>query len=237
MFNYVQRLGKSLLLPIATLPVCAILLGIGYILAPASMGAGEVVTGPAYTIGMLLTTCGSALINNMAILFAIGVGVGMAKKNDGAAAIAALVSWLILTTMLNVENVVKFIEIDDIAQIAFKSVCNPFIGILAGIIGSSCFNKFSGIKLPDFLAFFGGKRFVAIVATAITFLVSVLLLFIWPYVFGGLVAFGNLITNLEGIGVGVYQFANRMLIPVGLHHALNNVFWFDTIGIGDLTNF
>lgn len=93
MFNYFQRLGKSLLLPIATLPICAILLGVGYILAPASMGAGgEDVTSFAYYIGLFLTTAGGALINNMGILFAIGVGVGMAKKNDGTAGVAALVS-------------------------------------------------------------------------------------------------------------------------------------------------
>ena len=92
MFNYLQRLGKSLLLPIATLPICAILLGIGYILAPASMGVGEANDSLPYLFGLFLTTAGGALINNMGILFAIGVGVGMAKKNDGTAGVSALVS-------------------------------------------------------------------------------------------------------------------------------------------------
>ena len=142
MFNYMQRLGKSLLLPIATLPICAILLGIGYILAPASMGAGGDASGPLYAIGLFLTTAGGALINNMGILFAIGVGVGMAKKNDGTAGVAALVSWLVFTTVLNVESVDKLISLDDVTMLAFKSVANPFIGILSGLIGATCFNAF-----------------------------------------------------------------------------------------------
>lgn len=237
MFNFFQRLGKSLLLPIATLPICAILLGIGYILAPASMGAGGEVTSTSYVIGSFLTTSGKALINNMGILFAIGVGVGMAKKNDGTAGVAALVSWLVLTTILNIEYLQKIVVLEDIAVIAFTSITNPFIGILAGLIGSTCFNCFAKIKLPDFLAFFSGKRFVAIAATLISVGISAILIYIWPIVFSGLVAFGDLIIDLEGWGVGIFQFANRMLIPIGLHHALNNVFWFDTVGIGDLTNY
>lgn len=237
MFNYFQRLGKSLLLPIATLPVCAILLGVGYVLAPASMGAGGDITGPFYPIGLFLTTAGSALINNMGILFAIGVGVGMAKKNDGTAGVAALVSWLVFTTILSVDNVDKLVVIDDISRLAFRSVANPFIGIMSGLIGASCFNKFAKIKLPDFLAFFSGKRFVAIAVTLITSLAAFVLLFVWPYIFQGLVMFGDLIVTLKGVGVGIFQFANRMLIPVGLHHALNNVFWFDTVGLGDITSY
>ena len=142
MFNYMQRLGKSLLLPIATLPICAILLGVGYIMAPASMGAGSDISGPLYPVGLFLTTAGGALINNMGILFAIGVGVGMAKKNDGTAGVAALVSWLVFTTILNVDSVSKLIEVSDVDALAFKSVANPFIGIFSGLIGATCFNAF-----------------------------------------------------------------------------------------------
>ena len=142
MFNYMQRLGKSLLLPIATLPICAILLGIGYIMAPASMGAGGTMSGPVYTVGLFLTTAGGALINNMGILFAIGVGVGMAKKNDGTAGVAALVSWLVFTTILNVDSASKLVTLTDVDTLAFKSIANPFIGILSGLIGATCFNGF-----------------------------------------------------------------------------------------------
>lgn len=180
MFNYLQRLGKSLLLPIATLPICAILLGVGYIMAPASMGAGGEMEGPIYLIGLFLTTAGGALINNMGILFAIGVGVGMAKKNDGTAGVAALVSWLVFTTVLSLDSANKIINISEIDAIAFKSIANPFIGILAGLIGATCFNGLGWIRLPDFLAFFSGKRFVAIASTVISIVVTIALLWVWP---------------------------------------------------------
>lgn len=125
---------------------------------------------------------------------------------------------------MNVDSVSKLVLIDNVAELAFKSVANPFIGIMSGLIGATCFNGFGWIKLPDFLAFFSGKRFVAIASTVISIIISFILIFLWPCIFAGLVAFGDFITNLKGIGVGVFQFANRMLIPVGLHHALNNVF-------------
>lgn len=114
---------------------------------------------------------------------------------------------------------------------------NPFIGILAGVIGSTCYNKFKSTKLPDWLAFFSGKRCVAIIAGVISIVVSAVLLFVWPLIFGGLVALGEGIVGLDAVGAGIYAFLNRLLIPVGLHHALNNVFWFDTIGLGDLSHF
>ena len=112
-----------------------------------------------------------------------------------------------------------------------------FIGILAGIIGATCYNKFKGTKLPDWLSFFSGKRCVAIVAGVVSIIVSAILLFIWPLLFGALVAIGESIVGLGPVGAGIYAFLNRLLIPTGLHHALNNVFWFDTIGLGDLQHF
>jgi PTS system N-acetylglucosamine-specific IIC component len=121
--------------------------------------------------------------------------------------------------------------------IAFNKIQNPFIAILAGCIGSACYNKFKDTKLPDWLAFFSGKRCVAIVAGVISIVVSAVLLFVWPVVFGALIALGNAIANMGYVGAGIYAFLNRLLIPTGLHHALNNVFWFDTIGLGDLSHF
>ena len=122
--------------------------------------------------------------------------------------------------------------------IAFSKVGgNQFIGILAGVIGATCFNKFKDAKLPDWLAFFSGKRCVAIVTGVVSILVSVVMLFVWPIIFSGLVAIGNAVQQMGIVGVGVYTFLNRLLIPIGMHHALNNVFWFDTIGLGDLSHF
>ena len=176
----------------------------------------------------------------MAILFAIGVGVGMSEKNDGTGGIAALASWLMLTTLLStgfVTTIMPSIADNATKTLAFDKIVNPFIGILAGIIGSTCYNKFKSTKLPDWLSFFSGKRCVAIIAGVVSIIVSVVLLFVWPLLFSALVALGKAIAGMDVVGAGIYAFLNRLLIPTGLHHALNNVFWFDTIGLGDLQHF
>ena len=239
MMKYLQKLGKALMLPVACLPICGILMGIGYALCPSTMQGGDV-TGIVQMIGFFLVKAGGALIDNMAILFVIGVGVGMADDNDGTAGLAALASWLMMTNLLSVGTVTTLMPaIADNAtkSLAFGKIANPFIGILAGIIGATCYNKFKGTKLPDWLSFFSGKRCVAIVAGVVSIIVSAILLFIWPVVFGALVAVGQGIEGLGAVGAGIYAFLNRLLIPTGLHHALNNVFWFDTIGLGDLGHF
>lgn len=242
MMKYLQKLGKALMLPVACLPICGILMGIGYALAPAAMAGevnGYVASGAAYTVGFFLIKAGAALIDNMALLFVIGVGVGMADDNDGTAALAALASWLMMTTLLSTGVVGTLMPLEEGTAkfIAFQKIANPFIGILAGIIGATCYNKFKGTKLPNFLAFFSGKRCVAIVAGVVSIVVSAVLLFVWPILFGGLISLGQGIAKMGAFGAGIYAFLNRLLIPTGLHHALNNVFWFDTIGLGDLSNF
>ena len=238
MMKYLQKLGKALMLPVACLPICGILMGIGYWLAPAVMGAAGPTEGLAYVVGFFLVKAGGALIDNMAILFAIGVAVGLAEESDGTAGLAGLVSWLMITTLLSSGSVAAIAPAmveNEVNAVAFSKIANPFTGILAGIIGAVCYNKFKGTKLPDVLAFFSGKRSVAIVTGLVSIVASAILLFVWPLLFGALVALGNAIKGLGVVGVGLYAFLNRLLIPTGLHHALNNVFWFDTIGLGDLT--
>ena len=191
-------------------------------------------------IGFFLVKAGSALIENMAILFAIGVGVGMSEKNDGTGGIAALASWLMITTLLStgvVTTLIPSIADNATKTLAFNKIANPFIGILSGVIGSSCYNKFKNTKLPNWLAFFSGKRCVAIIAGLVSIVVSAVLLFVWPLLFSALVALGDAVAGMDVVGAGIYAFLNRLLIPTGLHHALNNVFWFDTIGLGDLQHF
>ena len=237
--KFLQKLGKALMLPVAVLPICGILMGIGYYLCPATMQGGEIL-GARNLIGLFLVKAGGALLDNMAILFVIGVGVGMSEKNDGTGGIAALASWLMITTLLStgfVTTIMPSVADSATKTLAFDKIANPFIGILAGIIGSACYNKFKDTKLPDWLSFFSGKRCVAIIAGLVSILVSVVLLFVWPLLFGGLVALGEAIIGLDVVGAGIYAFLNRLLIPTGLHHALNNVFWFDTIGLGDLQHF
>ena len=239
MMKYLQKLGKAMMLPVAALPICGILMGLGYALAPAAMGAAGATEGFAYVLGVFLIKAGAAMIDNMAILFAIGVGVGLAKDNDGTAGLAGMVSYLMITTLLNpgtVSTIAPGMIASEINQVAFAKIGgNAFIGILAGIVGGISYNKFKGTKMPDVLAFFSGKRSVAIVTAVVSIVVAAILLFVWPVIFGGLVALGNAIVGLGAVGAGIYAFLNRLLIPTGLHHALNNVFWFDTIGLGDLS--
>ena len=236
--KFLQKLGKALMLPVACLPICGILMGIGYALCPETMQGGDI-TSVVQQIGFFLVKAGGALIDHMAILFAIGVGVGMADDNDGTAGVAALASWLMITNLLSTEtvSVIKTLEEGTTNFIAFSKIENPFIGILAGIIGALCYNRFKSAKLPDWLSFFSGKRCVAIIAGLVSIIASAILLFVWPVLFGALVALGKGIEGLGAVGAGIYAFFNRLLIPFGLHHALNNVFWFDTIGLGDLSHF
>ena len=234
--KFLQKLGKSLMLPVACLPICGILMGLGYWMCPATMQGGEI-NGIIQQIGFYLVKAGGALIDNMEILFAIGIGVGMADDNDGTAALSALASWLMITNLLSTANVSVIRTLSETSTLAFDKIANPFIGIIAGLIGSMCYNRFKNTQLPDWLSFFSGKRCVAIVSGVVSIIASVVLLFVWPVIFGALVALGEAIVSLDAVGAGIYAFFNRLLIPFGLHHALNNVFWFDTIGLGDLTHF
>lgn len=234
MMKYLQKLGKSLMLPVACLPVCGILMGIGYALSPNTMIGGDIV-GLRAIIGFFLIKAGGALIDNMSWLFAIGVAVGMSDDNDGTAGLAGLVSWLMITNLLATGTVAILTGTPaDAVNPAFAKIQNQFIGILAGIIGSSCYNKFKGTRLPDALSFFSGKRCVAIVTAVVSIIVAAVLFFVWPVVYGVLVAVGEGIVGFGAVGVGIYTFLNRLLIPFGLHHALNSVFWFDAAGINDL---
>lgn len=239
MMKFLQQLGKALMLPVACLPFCGLLMGAGYLLCPASMQGGEI-AGAGALAGLFLVKAGGALIDNMALLFAVGVGVGMSEKQDGTGGLAALTSWLMFTTILRLDVVVKILPsiAGDAAQsLAFAKIANPFIGVLAGVIGAFCYNRFKDMKLPDWLSFFSGKRCVAIMAGLLAIAASVVLLFVWPLLYRSLIALGQVIAGMGALGAGIYAVLNRLLIPLGLHHALNNVFWFDTIGLGDLTHF
>ncbi|WP_017211173.1 N-acetylglucosamine-specific PTS transporter subunit IIBC [Clostridium beijerinckii] len=231
MMKYLQKLGKSLMLPVACLPVASILMGLGYWLDPTGWGANNIASA-------FMLKAGSALIDNMGILFAIGVGVGMSDDNDGTAGLAGLVSWLMITTLLSTGAVAMFkgIDVKEVAP-AFAKTQTQFIGILSGLIGAVCYNRFKSVKLPDALGFFSGKRCVAIVTAAYSIVASIVLFFAWPLIYGALVAFGEAIVSTGAVGSGIYAFFNRLLIPFGLHHALNSVFWFDVAGINDLGNF
>ena len=231
MLKFLQKIGKSLMLPVAALPVAGILMGIGYWIDPTGWGANNIVAA-------FLLKAGGALIDNMAILFAIGVGVGMSDDNDGTGGLAGLVSWLVITTLLSTSTVAMLMGVD-VAEVpaAFGKIQNQFIGILSGVIGASCYNKFKNTKLPDALGFFSGKRCVAIMTSLVSLVASLVLFFAFPMIYNGLVNIGTAIVSAGALGAGIFGFLNRLLIPVGMHHALNSVFWFDVAGINDLGNF
>ena len=230
MMRFLQRLGKSLMLPVACLPIGGILMGIGYWIDPSGWGANSL-------LALLLIKAGGILIDNMAILFALGVAVGMSKDQEGTSALAAIISWLTVQTMLGTAVVQLIIGADAVVDPAFAKINNQFIGILCGLIAAGCYNRFYKTKMPDFLSFFAGRRFVPIMTVVTTLIICIPLYFVWPVVYNFLVWVGESILSLGAVGAGIYGFLNRLLIPVGLHHALNSVFWFDVAGISDIGKF
>lgn len=232
MMSYLQKMGRSLMLPVAVLPVASILMGIGYWISPAGLDAS------GSPVAAFLIQAGLVLIDNIPLLFAVGLAVGLANDKNGAAGLSGLVAFLIITKLLSKDVVAQLqgVKPEEVA-LAFTRSSNAFIGILSGIIGGEMYNRFKDVKLPTALGFFSGRRAAPIMSGILASLTALVLLFVWPTVFSGLVAFGKSFVGLGAIGAGIYGFFNRLLIPVGLHHALNAVFWFDVAGIDDIKNF
>ena len=229
--GYLQKVGRALMVPVATLPAAAILMGVGYWIDPVGWGGDN-------ALAAFFIKSGSAIIDNMSVLFAIGVAYGMSKDKDGAAALTGFVGFLVLTTLCSpaAVSMIQKIPLDQVPA-AFGKISNQFVGILVGIISAELYNRFSSVELPKALSFFSGRRLVPILTSFVMIIVAFILMYIWPVIFDGLVNFGEHIQKLGSVGAGVYAFFNRLLIPVGLHHALNSVFWFDVAGINDIPNF
>lgn len=229
--GYLQKIGRALMVPVATLPAAAIMMGIGYWIDPNGWGSGS----PA---AAFLIKAGAAIIDNMSILFAVGVAYGMSKDRDGAAALAGLVGYYVLTTLLSPGAVALIQGIaPDLVPKAFSKINNQFVGILTGVIAAELYNRFSQVELHKALAFFSGRRLVPIITSFAMIVVAFVLMAVWPLIYNGLVSFGLSIKDMGASGAGIYAFFNRLLIPIGLHHALNSVFWFDVAGINDIPNF
>ncbi|MBE9888043.1 PTS transporter subunit EIIC [Enterococcus durans] len=228
---YMQRMGRSLMLPVAVLPAASLLVGI----ANWIVGMGVSNAGTTF-----LMNAGLAILNHLALLFAVGLALGMSKDKDGSAALAGLVAYLVPQTVLASESVQGLLGLEKLSDVnpAFSTMDNNvFIGIIAGLTAAAMYNRFSQVKLPMALSFFSGKRLVPIMSALAMLIISAILLFIWPSVYDVLVAFGKGISRLGFVGAGLYGFFNRLLIPTGLHHALNSVFWFGVAGINDIGNF
>ena len=235
-----QRLGQALMQPVAVMPLAALLLGIGYFIDPVDWGAGS-------PIAAFFISAGGAVLDNLGILFAVGIAFGIAKENHGASALAGLVAFLTLTKMLSTGTVAQLKSLDVETWIAsdpfwvaaFDAINNKnvLIGIISGVLGGKAYDRFHSTKLPDFLAFFSGRRLVPIMASIYALIASIILIFLWPFIYAGLVKFGTTLTGMGALGAGLYGFFNRLLIPTGLHHALNQVFWFGLADINDIPNF
>jgi PTS system N-acetylglucosamine-specific IIC component len=200
MFNLLQRIGKALMTPIAVLPVAALLLRLGF---------GDIFEGQT---ALIMKSAGDAVFSNLDLLFGIGIAYGLAKNNDGAAALSGAVGVLIAKAV--------YLGIDKDINMGV------FVGIIMGVIAGTLYNRFYNIKLPEFLGFFGGKRFVPIITSLVAILVGVLAGYFWHYAQDGIDAFSNMIIGLNEVGTFIYGTLNRLLIPLGLHHILNSVFWF-----------
>nr|WP_282744213.1 N-acetylglucosamine-specific PTS transporter subunit IIBC [Proteus columbae] len=226
-----QKIGRALMVPVATLPAAAILMGIGYWIDPVGWGGDN-------ALAALLIKSGAAIIDNMSVLFAIGVAYGMSKDKDGAAALTGFVGFLVVTTLCSpaAVSMIKGLPLEEV-PVAFGKINNQFVGILVGVLSAELYNRFSSVELPRALSFFSGRRLVPILTSFLMIIVAFILMYIWPVIYGGLVSFGESIKDMGALGAGIYAFFNRLLIPVGLHHALNSVFWFDVAGINDIPNF
>lgn len=229
MFSYLQKIGKALMVPVAVLPAAAILLGLGYLIDPTGWGGNS-------ALAAFLIKSGAAIIDQMPILFAVGVAFGMSKDKNGSAALSGLVGFLVITTLLSPGAVSQIMKIDNV-PVGFAKINNQFIGILVGVISAALYNRFSDIELPKALSFFSGKRLVPIITSFVMIIVAFILMYVWPGIYDSLVTFGEGISGMGAVGAGIYGFLNRLLIPVGLHHALNSVFWFDVAGINDIPKF
>jgi len=209
MFSLLQKVGKALMTPIAVLPIAAILLRLGF-------GDIPFITGD---IANIMKVAGGAVFDNLDLLFAVGIAYGLAKNNDGAAALSAVIGILIAKAV--------YLQIDPSLKMGV------FIGIIIGILAGTLYNRYHTVKPPEFLGFFGGKRFVPIVTAIASIVVGVLAGYFWHYAQSGIDSFSHAIISLDEVGTFIYGTLNRLLIPLGLHHILNSVFWFQ---LGDYTH-
>jgi PTS system N-acetylglucosamine-specific IIC component len=204
MLNFLQKIGKSLMLPIAVLPAAALLL---------RLGQDDLLGIP------FIANAGYAIFGNLALIFAIGVAIGFSKDGNGAAGLAGAIGYFVLTEGTQAIN-----ENINMAVLG---------GIISGVIAGLLYNKFSDIKLPEWLGFFGGRRFVPIVTAAAMVVLAGIFGVVWPPIQTGINSIGEWIINAGALGVGVFGLLNRLLIPVGLHHVLNTLVWFE---FGEFTN-
>ena len=241
-FGVLQRVGRSFMLPIALLPVAGLLLGIGSSFTNETMlaayGLNNVIHPGTliYTILDVMSQTGSAVFNNLALLFAMGVAIGMARKEKEVAALSGAVAYIIMNTaiqaMINAAGGVEAMPANSTTTMLGITTLQMgvFGGIVVGLGVAALHNKFYKIELPQVLAFFGGTRFVPIVSSIVYLVVGIAMFYIWPVVQSGIAALGALVLASGYAGTFIYGLLERALIPFGLHHVFYMPFWQTAVG-------
>lgn len=241
-FGVLQRVGRSFMLPIALLPVAGLLLGIGSSFTNQTMLEAYGLTGViyeggiAYTILDIMNQCGSAVFNNLALLFAMGVAIGMAKKEKEVAALSGAIAYLVMNTaisaMITARGGVEAMAANTTTSTLGITTLQMgvFGGIIVGLGVAALHNRFYKIQLPQVLSFFGGTRFVPIVCTAVFVVVGIAMFYVWPIVQMGIAALGDLVIRSGYAGTWIYGLLERALIPFGLHHVFYMPFWQTAVG-------
>ena len=248
-FSVLQRVGRSFMLPIAILPVAGLLLGIGSSFTNATtietyhltsiLGEGTILNA----LLMIMNKVGSAVFDNLPLIFAVGVAIGMAKKEKEVSALSAVIAYFVMNTAINAMLTItgQILDNGEIAESVLEgtitSVCGiqslqmgVFGGIIVGLGVAALHNKFYRIQLPNALSFFGGTRFVPIISTIVYMFVGILLYFVWPVVQNGIYALGGLVTGSGYVGTLIFGLIKRALIPFGLHHVFYMPFWQTAVG-------
>lgn len=248
-FGVLQRVGRSFMLPIAILPVAGLLLGIGSSFTNETtiatyglsgiLGAGTLL----HALLVIMNQVGSAVFDNLPLIFAVGVAIGMAKKEKEVSALSAVIAYFVMNTAINAMLVVngKILAdgqiAEDVLEGTVASVCGiqslqmgVFGGIIVGLGVAALHNKFYKIALPNALSFFGGTRFVPIISTIVYMFAGIALYFVWPVVQNGIYALGGLVTGSGYIGTLIFGLIKRALIPFGLHHVFYMPFWQTAVG-------
>lgn len=214
-----QRLGRSLMLPIAALPIAGLLYRLGQ---DDLLGRFQALK----TVAVVFAAAGGALFEHLPLIFAVGIAIGWARKADGSTALAAVVGYLVLdgvSTALSPVLLPGKVDANGKPELISYGVLG---GIVAGLLAALLWQRFYRIKLPTYLGFFGGRRFVPIVVAVVMLVVAVVMSLIYPVFNSGLTALGNAVNSNAVVGGGVFGVANRLLVPLGLHHILNSVVWY-----------